>query len=204
MPRLILAMLLLALPNSGWCEVQRDVTRFHTSVERANTALANGRLFWGKFWLRQAYQTATGAPAKSDVERVLRRVSLATPLDVRLSFSLSPPDNVNDGSETDFIWIGGFPFELDVENRKLPRIRSDASVNIAYRLSESSNSKDELLSDVFFRNVWIDGQSAIVEAPDDVKGADFNVTSVGLGYRKTVLVFPEVGITEMTVLVGQT
>ena len=179
-----------------------DTARFVSALERADAALANGNLFWGKIWLRQAYQTAPNSLAKADVEQILRRVSQANPLSVDLKFSFSPSNNVNDGSETGVIWIGDLPFELDLADREIPGYRAETSVSVAYRFSQSDFAKSELLGDFYFRNVWID--SPVSEASPDLDGSDHNVTNYSLGIRTTMLAFPELGPSELTGLLGQT
>lgn len=95
--------------------------------------------------------------------------------------SLSPSSNVNDGSESGVIWLGGLPFQLSGLEQALPGYLAEASIFSSYRIAETSGRKYELLFDFYSSKIWIDGRSEL--NPEELHDTDFDLNSTAIGTR---------------------
>lgn len=154
-----------------------------------------------QIWLRRADQVAQDAPRRQIVAQAYRQVARKNPLQMQLRFSARPSNNVNNGAETIVIDIGGLPFLLDPSGQQLGGFEASTGASISYRLSESETQRTEALGEIFYRNIWLNS-SAKVKAPG-ATGSDFDYGVLIGGIRHSRLIWPEIGISRITGLVGQ-
>ena len=115
---------------------ETDDERVHAARLVASAYFRAKQYFRAELWLRRAHQHAKSILAVQAVasdSAILRRIS---PWTTRLSFSLAPNSNVNNGSQSEIVTIWGLPFVLNADARALAGYEMAAGVQAAYRLSE--------------------------------------------------------------------
>lgn len=178
-----------------------DDLKFDAAMLTADILSRQEKLSRAQLWLRRADQVATTDQRKALAARSFRQVAARNPLQVQLRFTAKPSNNVNNGAPTDTIELGGLPFRLDPSGVQLGGYEASTGISLSYRLSENPTQKTELLGEFFYRYIWLDSD-AKEDAPD-VDGTDFNYGVVITGLRHQRLVWPELGTTSVTGLVGQ-
>jgi tetratricopeptide (TPR) repeat protein len=154
-----------------------------------------------EFWLRRADNVATDDARREAARRAFQNVSRLNPLSIQLRFTARPSNNVNNGAETLAIDLGGLPFFLDPSGQQLGGYEASTGVSLAYRLSEDETQKTEALAELFYRKIWLDSEAK--ELVPTAKGSDFDYGVAIFGIRNQRLIWPDLGTTEITTLVGQ-
>jgi tetratricopeptide (TPR) repeat protein len=154
-----------------------------------------------QIWLRRADQVAPDAPRQQIVAQAYRQVARRNPLQIQLRFTARPSNNVNNGAETIVIDIGGLPFLLDPSGQQLGGFEASTGASISYRLSGSETQRTEALGEFYYRKIWLNS-SAKAKAPD-ATGSDFDYGVLIGGIRHSRLIWPEIGVSRITGLVGQ-
>ncbi|NNL34790.1 MAG: hypothetical protein HKP35_03130, partial [Silicimonas sp.] len=130
-----------------------------------------------------------------------RTVAQRNPLQVSLRFSLKPSNNVNNGAETLDVTVGGLPFRLDSSGQQLGGWEGSTGVTLSYRLSESPTARTDLLGEASFRKVWLESDASTL-APG-ARDSDYDYGAVVAGLRHQRLIWPEIGPSAITGVVGQ-
>jgi hypothetical protein len=154
-----------------------------------------------QIWLRRADQVAPDAPRRQIVAQAYQQVARRNPLQIQLRFTAKPSNNVNNGAETIVIDIGGLPFLLDPSGQQLGGFEASTGASISYRLSGSETQRTEALGEFFYRKIWLNS-SAKAKAPG-ATGSDFDYGVLIGGIRHSRLIWPEIGVSRITGLVGQ-
>ncbi|QMU57034.1 MAG: DUF560 domain-containing protein [Boseongicola sp.] len=155
-----------------------------------------------QIWLRRADQVGGDDPQRKQiVARAFQQVARRNPLSLQLSLTVRPSNNVNNGAETAEIEIGGLPFVLDPSGVELGGYEASTGVSLSYRLSETEKHRTSLVGEVFYRRIWL-GDDAKLEAPG-VASSDFNYGVLITGVRHQRLIWPELGPSQATGLIGQ-
>lgn len=141
------------------------------------------------FWLRRAL-TQTTDPAQ--IEQTVADARLMrdrNPWTTRLSFGLSPSDNVNGGSRSAFNVIEGFPFvgQLSPDARALSGWSGSLDLSARYRLSTGPRHQIEATARLSGRAVWLsDAARDFIAAESDprdraITNADFGSGRIEVG-----------------------
>jgi len=178
-------------------------TDFSDSLANATLQLDAGRPTLAQWWLRRAYEHAPDQSSRQDIRALYRDVQRRNPFSLSLNFSFSPSSNVNNGNDNDIVWLGGLPFQIDIRERSYSGYRAELSVLAAYRLSESSSHRSDIMIDAFHRRVWLLDEDRLADEVD-VKGSDFNFTSVSVGTRTLFNTWDGFTPAEVRWSVGQT
>lgn len=170
--------------------------RFDAARIAAVAAAQEGRLTVAQLWLRRGATVAPNAEAAAALAADYRDLRAANPLSFRLSFGLSPSDNVNGGSESAFNVIDGFPIvgELSPDARALSGWAGHVDVDLAYRLQGDAQSRTEAGLRLWARGVWLsrEARDFIEEEqdPDDppITNRDFGSAAVTarIGHRRAI------------------
>jgi len=154
-----------------------------------------------ELWLRRADNVAPDDGRREAAKRAFQNVSRLNPLTVQLRFTARPSNNVNNGAETLAIDLGGLPFFLDPSGQQLGGYEASTGVSLAYRLFENETRKTEALAELFYRKIWLDSEAQ--DLVPTAEGSDFDYGVLIAGIRDQRLIWPDLGITEITTLVGQ-
>lgn len=121
------------------------VQKFQAAMISADIADREGRRGALKFWLRQAADQAPNEAYRGSALKILQEERAKSPLSWRLSLSLSPSTNVNNGSSSPFSVIDGlFPIGvISAEGRALSGWEGSARVWLSYRLRETESARTE-------------------------------------------------------------
>jgi len=192
-----------ARETAGRAHANTDIPalKFDAAMLVADILTREEKYTRAQIWLRRADQAANDDQRKTLVANAYRVVQRRNPLRVQLRFSLNPSNNVNNGAETTLIEIGGLPFRIDDSGLKLGGYEASAGVSLAYRFSESETQKTEAIAELYYRHVWLDSDAK--EIAPDAKGSDYNYATVVTGLRQQRLIWPDLGITQATGLLGQ-
>ncbi len=179
-----------------------EALRFDAALLAADALTRQERYARAQFWLRRAHSAAPDDARRALAARSYREVAARNPLAVRLRFGVSPSSNVNDGAETAEIEIGGSSFFLDDSGLQLGGYEAETGLSFSYRLSGDATQRTDLLGEVFYRKVWLDSEAKTI-APD-ADGSDFDYGVVAAGLRHSRLIWPELGPTSVSGVVGHT
>ncbi len=129
-------------------------------------------------WLRVAAQHADTPLANQAVAADFAGLRAVTPWTAKLSFSLAPSSNINNGSQADKVVIWGLPFTLNPDARALSGWEMALGANLSYRLSESAAHRTEIGLAAFSRSYALSRDSAA--AAPNVSGGDYAFSGVEL------------------------
>ena len=155
---------------------ETDDERVHAARLVASAYFRAKQYFRAELWLRRAHQHAKSILAVQAVASdaaTLRRIS---PWTTRLSFSLAPNSNVNNGSQSEIVTIWGLPFVLNADARALAGYEMAAGVQAAYRLSEDQAHRTEAGFAASGRTFWL--SAAAAAAAPGVSGGDYAFANV--------------------------
>lgn len=190
-----------AAAAAAWHNAEPQALRFEAALLTADILARQERFTRSQVWLRRADQAAPDDVRRATVAEAYRAVSRRNPLQVSLRFGLKPSNNVNNGAETLKIDIGGLPFVLDDSGQQLGGWEASAGVSLSYRLSENTRQRTDLLGDAYFRKVWLSSDAQAL-APG-VAGSDFDYGALVGGIRHQRLIWPQLGVSSVTGVVGQ-
>ena len=173
---------------------------FDAAMLAADIQARRGKFTSAQIWLRRADQVAPDAPRQQIVAQAYQHVVRRNPLQMQLRFTARPSNNVNNGAETIVIDIGGLPFVLDPSGQQLGGFEASTGASISYRLSGSETQRTEALGEFYFRKIWLNS-SAKANAPG-AEGSDFDYGVLIGGLRHSRLIWPEIGVSRITGLVG--
>jgi hypothetical protein len=180
---------------------ENPALRFDAAMLAAGTLAQQERYSWSQVWLRRADQEAPDAPRQAAAAQAYAAVQRENPLSISLQFSLKPSNNVNNGAETTQIEIAGFPFQISDSAQQLGGWEASAGASLSYRLSESETQRTDILGDIFYRRIWLDSDARAL-APD-ANGSDFDYGTIVAGVRHQRLIWPELGRSSISGVVGQ-
>lgn len=182
----------------AWRNAEIPALRFDIAMLAADIQARRENFTSAQIWLRRADQLAPDAQRRQVVGNAFRQVSRRNPLSVQLRFSARPSNNVNNGAEFSEFEFIGLPFSVA---EQLSGYEIATGVSLAFRLSESETQKTELLGDLYFRKIWLSSDAKDKEPT--AKGSDFDYGVLTLGVRQQRLIWPDVGPSRATALVGQ-
>lgn len=173
----------------AWRNAETDQQRFDAAFLAADVAARQERLTSAQIWLRRADQNAPNEIAEQSVAQAYRGVSARKPLSVRLSFSVLPSNNLNNGSPPDTVFIVG-PFPFSLENA-VPGTEASLGGSLSYRLSESARHRTEFLVQTYIRRAIIaseDIEAFNAGTSNDITRHEFDygVLSFGISHRQAV------------------
>ncbi|MBT8460858.1 MAG: hypothetical protein KJN60_14405, partial [Boseongicola sp.] len=174
--------------------------QFDAAIMVADLKARKEQFTRAELWLRRADNVAPDERRKEIAARAFRNVSRLNPLSIQLRFTARPSNNVNNGAETLEIELGGLPFSIDPSGQQLGGYEASAGLSLAYRLSENETQKTEALAELYFRKIWLDSRAK--ELVPTASGSDFDYGVVIAGVRHQRLIWPELGTSEFTGLLG--
>ncbi len=130
-----------------------------------------GRFLRAELWLRRALTHAPQPSARQAVAREMAALSAARPLNLRLSLSLAPNSNVNNGAAAETVTLWSLPFVLSPDARALAGLEASAGLEATYRLGRSATGETRLGLALYGRGFVLSPQARRL-APG-VRGAEY-------------------------------
>ncbi len=127
--------------RGAWKNSDQQSEKFASATVMAQALATDGQRLRAQFWLRRAAQVAPNDAFKARAARDFQFVRTTTPTRVNLRFSVSPSNNINNGSRNETATFGGLPFQLSGDARALSGIEYKLGADLAYivLLSERQN-----------------------------------------------------------------
>lgn len=161
----------LADARRAWTLAETDGDRFSAAMVRAQALSSMGQRTMAQIWLRRAGQHAPDERAKAMVARDYAHVRAHNPWATQLTFGITPSSNVNNGSSSDIVVIGGLPFVLAPSARALSGVELRFGASTRYRMKPSETLSLYVGAEIDTRHYRL-SSDAKDEAPG-VDGSDF-------------------------------
>lgn len=198
--------------KQAWRLAESDAQRYSASLLMAQALSSGGKKTLAQFWLRRAVHHAPDARRQARAIRDFRYVRATSPWHHRLSFSITPESNINNGSSertsrlyyklTEVLLGGPAEFQLGGTQMALSGIEYAAGVSTRYRFKETATRAHDLTLTADYRTYTLSGE-AKAQAPG-AKGSDFAFGSYSAGYAHKGLNFARRGEYRLAALGGQT
>ncbi|KGB83517.1 hypothetical protein JT55_01760 [Rhodovulum sp. NI22] len=122
-----------AAGRAAWQLAETENDRYFAALSVAQALSSAGARTRAQLWLRRAAQVAPSDTARALAVRDFRYVRGRNPWSTQLSFGITPSSNVNNGSKSDTIDIGGLSFILSGDARALSGIEYRFGLQSEYR-----------------------------------------------------------------------
>jgi hypothetical protein len=195
--------LLLALLGHGPVGAQQgtpspDYQRlFSTALAR----LDEGRLLAAQWGLRRAFRHAKTEAERAALRAAYRRSEDANPLSLNFGFNVAPTNNINNGTNEEFFWLGDILLVFGPESRALSGTELSGYFDLDYRLSSGPRHLTDFSLFLYGRSYVLSSESQTV-APD-VSGSDYAYVSGSLSLRHQWVLQDGLGPTAIAVSLGR-
>ena len=119
--------------RAAWRVARSDGDRYAAALVMAQALSSDGQRTWAQLWLRRAAQYAPDERSEALIARDFRYVRSRNPWSMHLTFGVTPSSNINNGSKSDTIVIGGIPFQLSGGAQALSGLEINYGVSTRYR-----------------------------------------------------------------------
>lgn len=123
----------LQAARAAWQLARSDADRYAAALVMAQALSSNGQRTRAQLWLRRAAQNAPDERSKALIARDFRYVRSRNPWSTHLRFGLTPSSNINNGSKSDTMVIGGLPFQLSGGAQALSGLEISYGASTRYR-----------------------------------------------------------------------
>lgn len=161
------------------------VQKYEAAHLASQMAYADDRLTLSQFWLRRAVQHAPTEEVRKDSIKAFRTVRAHNPLNFNLKFSVSPSDNVNNGSNSPYNIIDGVPVVgvLSPSAQAIDGIVATTDLQGSYRIAYGERFMTRLTGRAYTRQVKFNN------AVPGLSGSDISSTRLQVGLNH-ILVDP--------------
>lgn len=185
----------------AWETAATDKERYAAARVRAQVLSSAGNRTMAQVWLRRAAQIAPDEERRAIAIRDFRYVKSRNPLSTRLSFGARPSSNINNGSKSDTMVIGGLPFRLGGAARALSGVELSYGIETEYRQRVSETAVLRYGLSVEGRN-YILSSEAKRQAPT-ARAEDFAYGAVELRFGGSFAELIGDGTTHFDLAVGR-
>lgn len=154
-----------------------DLQHFETATLAAQLSIAGQRMTHSQIWLRRAVHYAPNETARDIAVAAFQQARHRNPLNLLLSFSISPSDNVNNGANSPRNIIDGVPVQgvLSPSAQAISGWTATLNVQASYRISESQTSETRLVARALAYHVEFN------ETVDDLSASELASHRLGFG-----------------------
>lgn len=145
-----------------------DLQKYEAAQLASQLAFLDERLTSSQLWLRRAVQHAPTEGARDETIRAFRTVRARNPLNFNIKLSVTPSDNVNNGSNSPYNIIDGSPLvgTLSPSAQAIPGTVATGDLRLSYRLRQSQTSLTRLTGRFYTRQVRFNNPVAGLSASD--------------------------------------
>jgi hypothetical protein len=169
----------------AWSVAETDVDRFVVASVMAQAHSTAAQFTRAQFWLRRAAEAAPNDQMEAFAARDYGVLRHANPLSFKLSFSVLPSNNINNGNSNNKLTFAYLPgalasleWEVPAASRPLSGLALTGQVELSYRLARSERSQTNLNLDLFAQGYVLSAES---------KRTAPGVTAESLGYQQISL-----------------
>ena len=179
--------------KAAWAAAETDAERHAAALVMAQALSSSGERMAAQFWLRRAVQSAPDEISRQRAMRDFNYVRSRMPFVWQLDVSVSPSNNVNNGTSAQTMEILGFPFTISGDAQALSGVEATIGLSGAYRLPPRENSVTELTFAVQTQQVALSAEAKQI-APE-ARGSDyaFEAYEVGIAHRWRPTASPVIG-----------
>lgn len=161
--------------------------RLRAAQLAATAAIQNNQPTLSQLWLRRA---ATNTSNGGDTQRIAAdyaRLRKMNPLSFRLTGSVTPSNNVNNGANSSELHIDGVPTVGDLSSsaQALPGTLATTDVEIGYRIAESETGITKIGARMYVKRVSLSSKSK--EIAKDLSDADLDTTYLNFSMDRNFL-----------------
>ncbi|EAR51413.1 hypothetical protein OG2516_15654 [Oceanicola granulosus HTCC2516] len=167
--------------RQAWRQAEVPAARYASARLAAVGLAGQERDTLAQFWLRRARQHAPDAASRAAVADDFRYLRRRNPLSFSVDFSVSPTNNLNNGTTNETIVLPGLPFvfALTGDARPLSGTEFTAGGQLRYRLRERTNSLTYVDVGGYGRTYRLSDEAR--EIKPDAEGADYGELQLSLG-----------------------
>ena len=154
-----------------------------------------------EWWLRRAANYAQSEIDLTLAKQEFNQIRQRNPLSVNLSFSVTPSNNINGGSEDEFFSLDEYVFQFRPDARALSGIEYSGDVDLTYRISQSPIQITSVGTYLFGRTYSL--SSASQATVPDVSGSDYSLTLAEASVKHRRFLIEGFGPTGVSAHVGQ-
>lgn len=152
----------------AYWHAENDGQRYQAANLAAQVSFADQRLTGSQFWLRRAVDHAPNDVARAETISAFQRVRVRNPLRFDFRLSVTPSDNVNNGSSSPLNVIDGVPVvgALSLSAQALSGVITTAQFRSSYRVAASTGRETRLKARLNARRVDISDPVAGLSGSD--------------------------------------
>ncbi|MEM6386662.1 MAG: hypothetical protein AAF718_10540 [Pseudomonadota bacterium] len=173
------------------------VERLQAANLAARARFEAGHFARAEWWLRRASNDVETLEEERQVIGAFQAVRRANPLTFQLGFGAAPTNNFNNGAEDGSIFFEGLgTFELPPDQLPLSGIEYNGDMLLEYRVAGSAEQQTHVGLYAYARTY--DPSSSARASVPGIDGFDYSLGIVDLFLRHDRLVFPELGVTQIS------
>lgn len=197
--------------RSAWKLAETDEHKFASSMLMAQALSSNGQRTMAQFWLRRAHEHAPNPIAARRAAQDFQYVKARNPWLARVSFSITPDSNINNGSSqrssflnyriSELLFGQPVEYQLGGTARALSGIEYAFGLTTRYRFRETATRAHDIIFTTDLRQYTLSPEAQDI-APE-ASGSDFAFSAYTLGYGHRGLNFNERGEYRVALDFGQ-
>ncbi len=195
----------------AWSLSETDEEKYAAALITAQALSSGGQRTLAQFWLRRAVEYAPDPQLEHRAVRDFRYLRASSPWLHRLSFSIAPDSNINNGSSerssflnyeiTELLLGEPVEYQLGGSQMALSGIEYAAGLQSRYRFHQTATQAHDLTFSVNARSYTLSSK-AKAQAPD-AKGNDFAFSTYQIGYTVKTMNFDRRGELQLAADLGQ-
>lgn len=169
--------------SKAYSNAETPVQKYEAAQLASQAAYADERLTLSQLWLRRAVHHAPTEEVRQDAIKAFRTVRARNPLNFNLKFSVTPSDNVNNGSNTPYNIIDGVPVVgiLSPSAQAIAGIVATTDLSASYRVSYGERHMTRITGRAYTRNVKFNNPVP------GLSGSDLSSSRVQMGVSHSVI-----------------
>lgn len=197
--------------RTAWQIADDKEQKFHSSMLMAQALSSNGQRTMAQFWLRRAHEHAPHPIAARQAAQDFLYVKARNPWLARVSFSITPDSNINNGSSQRSSFLNyrisellfGQPVEYQIGGtaRALSGIEYAFGLTTRYRFRETATRAHDIIFTTDLRQYTLSPEAQ--EIAPEASGSDFAFSAYTLGYGHRGINFSERGEYRVALDFGQ-
>ncbi len=171
-----------AAARQAWSLASDKGARYQAATSVAQALSLQGHRTTAQYWLRQAVQNAPSGAAQAQALQDFNYVRAQNPLNLGVSASVRPSDNVNGGARDPLFDYHGIPFILSGDALALSGLAFGLGVTGSYKLEETVAAETFLTFGASQQGVVL-SDAARAQAPK-AQNSDYALNHLELGVQR--------------------